>query len=69
MLVQDKDGKFSSDGLKAAVKKLATLCKDEGATLHVSQLLVDEMPELQGLLSTHFIEEGKSVSYYTEPTV
>jgi hypothetical protein len=67
MLVQDKEDKFSQEGLQAAVKKLADLAKYEKASVHVSTLLTAEIPTLQDLLLTHLVENGIHVYFYEEP--
>ena len=69
MLVKDKDGVVSEDAVKLAVKKLAVMVKDErGSSLHVSNLLVAEIPQLPELLMTNIVEAGVNVYYYTEPS-
>jgi|SRR5277367_5377024 len=68
MLVEDKEGKLNATALQLAVKKVAELAKYEGASVHVSNLMAAEMPELQPLLVTQLIEQGINVYFYNEPT-
>lgn len=68
MLVEDKEGKLDDKALQLAVKKVAELAKYERASVHVSNLLTSNMPNLQQLLVTHLVEEGINVYFYTEPT-
>lgn len=67
MLVKDKDNNVSDVALKTAAKKLSDLSKYEHASVHVSNLLVKEMPELMDLLKTHLLDEGVNVYFYEEP--
>lgn len=68
MLVEDKDGNLDQAALQLAVKKVADLAKYEHASVHVSNILTTEVPELQPLLAKNLAEEGINVYFYTEPT-
>lgn len=67
LLVQDKNGELNGDALAAAVKKLAEQAKYERASVHVSNMLVESIATLNGLLMTYLVSEGVNVYYYTEP--
>jgi len=67
LLVKDKEGKFDSNAVKVAIKKLLDLCKYEKASVHVSDLLVSEIPELSNILIENLVDDGVNVFFYTEP--
>ncbi len=66
MLCQDESLKTDLKSLEECVKKTAASAKYEKATVHVSNLLVNTVPELPELLKKHMVQEGVSVSYYEE---
>jgi hypothetical protein len=66
MLCQGDDLKVDAKGLEDCLKKVCASAKYEKATVHVSTVLTDAVPELNGLLSKHLVEEGVSVYYYEE---
>jgi hypothetical protein len=66
-LVKDKTGKVDPVALKLAVKKLSELAKYENASVHVSNLLVEEMPELKELVLTQVASNGTNCYFYNEP--
>lgn len=67
MLCAKEDGAVDLAGLEECLKKTAALAKYEQATLHVSTVLTEEVPELKDLVDKHFLQNGISVSYYEEP--
>lgn len=67
-LVKDKAGKVDPAALKLAVKKLADLAKYENASVHVSNILVEEMPELRELVLAQIATNGTHCYFYNEPT-
>jgi hypothetical protein len=67
MLCQDEKLNTDVDSLKACLKKVCAMAKYEKANLHVSTLLTDKIPELEGLLKDLVVNEGVSVFYYKEP--
>lgn len=67
-LVKDKEGKVDQKALETAVKKTGDFCRSEKASLHVSTLLVSDVPELKQLLVSHLVEQGTNVYFYNEPT-
>ena len=66
MLCQNADLTTDIKGLEACLKKVCTSAKYEKATVHISDILVDAIPELKTLLATHLIENGVSVYFYEE---
>jgi len=69
VLVQDVNLKTDLKALETSLKEVAKLCVYERASLHVSNLLTQAIPELEELVAKNVIEKGVSVLYYTEPTV
>lgn len=67
MLVQDEKLKVSLDGLTACLKQVCTQAKYEKASVHISSVLTDLVPELVTLAKTLLIDEGVSVYFYNEP--
>ena len=68
MLCQDEELKTNADALAKCLDEVCKSAKYERATVHVSTLLTDALPELQDLLTKHLVEKGVSVYYYEEPT-
>lgn len=67
MLCQDEEQKTDAAGLEKCLKEVCKMAKYERATVHVSTLLTDAVPELMGLINSQLVEEGVSVSFYEEP--
>lgn len=67
MLCQDTDLSTQADALKTCLKEVCKMAKYERATVHVSSVLVDAVPEITDLLNTELVEQGVSVSFYDEP--
>lgn len=67
MLVKDKDGNVNEAALNLAMKKLVELAKYEHASLHVSSLLLTELPDLLPLLTSQLAGNGVNVYCYNEP--
>lgn len=67
MLCQDKDLQTDEKGLAACLKKVCASAKYEKATVHVSTVLCEAMPELQPLLKSELIDNGVTVYFYEEP--
>jgi hypothetical protein len=67
MLCQDEEFKTDVKSLTACLDQICKSAKYERASVHVSTLLTDHIPELQELLTKHLVEQGVSVSYYEEP--
>ena len=67
MLCQDEKFKTSVEGLEVCLKEVCKMAKYERASVHISSLLTDAVPELKDLAVKHFIDNGVSVSFYEEP--
>lgn len=71
LLCQDvtKDDKLVTDAKAVAtcLKEVCKLAKYERATVHVSNMLTDAVPELTGALNAELIDKGISVYVYQEP--
>src|SRR5258708_107398 len=67
MLVKDKENKVDSNALALAIKNLAALAKYEQGSVHVSNLLVKEVPELKQMLISQVAENGIHLYFYEEP--
>lgn len=69
MLCQDgPPDKLKTDvkAIEGCLKNVLASAKSEKATVHVSNLLTNSIPELQGLLQKTLVENGVSVYYYEE---
>jgi hypothetical protein len=67
MLCQTDKLDTDLDALESCLNKVCASAKYEKATVHVSTLLTDSIPELSALLSKCLIEKGVSVYFYEEP--
>lgn len=67
MLCQDDKMATDVKGLEECLKKVCGMAKYEKATVHVSGLLTEAVPELTELLAKHLVENGVSVYFYDEP--
>jgi hypothetical protein len=65
LLCLDKEGKLNSKGLETCLKELVKSAKYENATIHVSELLLNEIPELEEALNEHLVKQGVSVYSYS----
>ncbi len=63
----DEKGKLDKKGLEACVKKLLDMARYEGASLHISDLLYKEVPELATMLPEASINAGINLYLYKEP--
>jgi len=66
MLCQDENLKVDLTALEACLKKTADMAKYEHASVHVSSILVELVPEISELLNSQFINEGINVHLYEE---
>jgi hypothetical protein len=66
MLCQGDDLAVDANGLEECLKKVSASAKYEKATVHVSTVLTEAIPELTPLLNTHLVENGVSVYLYEE---
>ena len=69
MLCQADDLQTDLKAVSECLKKVCTSAKYEKATVHVSTILTEAVPELESLLKTELVEKGVSVYYYQEPSV
>ena len=67
MLCQNEESQTDSTALEACLKAVCKMAKYERATVHVSTVLTDAIPELMGLLGTQLVDEGVSCYFYEEP--
>lgn len=65
-LTYDKDGKLDEKALASCLKKLAELAKYERASVHVSTLTTNALPELPDLLTESMVNNGIAVYFYEE---
>jgi hypothetical protein len=66
MLCQTEDLQTDLGALEVCLKKVNDMAKYEKASVHVSMLLVDLIPELPDLLTKYMLQTGTSVYYYEE---
>lgn len=66
MLCQGDDLTVDAKGLEECLKKVCASAKYERATVHVSTVLTDAIPELNELLTKQLVENGVSVYFYEE---
>jgi hypothetical protein len=69
VLCQDDNLNTDVVALEKSLKEVCKLAKYERASLHISTLLTEAIPELQDLITTQLVEQGVAVCYYEEPTV
>jgi hypothetical protein len=67
MLCQDDKMSTNMKGLEECLKKVCGMAKYERATVHVSNLIIEAVPEITELLGTQLIDKGVSVYFYEEP--
>ena len=67
MLCQDDNLKTDVVALGKSLKEVAKLAKYERASICISSLLTEAIPELQNLATTELVNQGIAVSYYNEP--
>jgi len=66
MLCQDEQLKTDATALEKCLKEVCKMAKYERATVHVSTLLTDAVPEMMALLNTQLVSQGVSVYFYEE---
>ena len=66
LLVQDETLKINLGAVESCLKEVCKMAKYEKATIHISNLLVDLIPELPNLVNDLIVKEGISVNYYDE---
>lgn len=65
-LVQDEQLKTSAKAVEECLKKVCASAKAEKASVHISSLLVKEIPQLAELAKTQLLDNGISVYFYEE---
>ena len=68
MLVKNKDGIVMADALEKALQNLANFSKVEKASVHISNLLVEEVPALKELAKKYLSESGIHCYFYDTAT-
>jgi hypothetical protein len=68
LLAQDENQKTDVDALTKCLEEVRKMAKYEQATVHVSELLTDAVPEISSLLNDELVKWGVSVYSYTENT-
>lgn len=66
MLCKDDKAAMSADGLKTCLSEVAKMAKTEQASVHISNLLLQEMPDGQNLINKYFVDNGLLVCLYDE---
>lgn len=66
MLCQNEALEADAAALEKCLKEVCKMAKYEKASVHVSALLTDAVPELTGQLKTHLVDQGVSVYFYEE---
>jgi hypothetical protein len=69
VLAQDENLVTDVAALETSLKEVRKMALYERASLAVSTLLTDAIPELHDLLTKELVEYGVSVLFYKEPTV
>jgi len=66
MLCQDEKQATDQQALAKCLKEVCKMAKYEKATVHVSNLLTESVPELPALVKEQLLNEGVSVYFYQE---
>jgi hypothetical protein len=67
LLCQKEDGSTDLVGLDKCLVEVAKQAKYEKASVAISTLLVEAIPELSELVTTRLVNQGVTVTYYEEP--
>jgi hypothetical protein len=65
-LCQDEENSVQEKALDECIKKVATMAKNEKASVHVPNLLLQSCPKLMENLNSQLVENGINVSVYEE---
>jgi hypothetical protein len=65
-LCQDEENAVQEKALDDCIKKVATMAKNEKASVHVPNLLLQSCPKLMENLNSQLVENGINVSVYEE---
>lgn len=66
LLAQDDNQKTDEAALEKCLKEVCKMAKYERATVHVSALLTDAVPEMMSALNEQLVKQGVSVYFYQE---
>jgi len=66
MLCLDKEGALDEKALVKCVKGLLKMAKEEKASVHISTITLDEMPQLGDLVAEHLLDNGVNAYFYQE---
>lgn len=66
ILCLDKEGVLDEKALAKCMKNLLKMTKDEKASVHISMITVDEMPQIGDLVQEHLLDNGVNVYFYQE---
>jgi len=69
MLVQNADQTTDLVGLEKCLKDICKQAKYEKASVAISNVLTEAIPELTEMVQKQLVNQGVSVAFYTEPTV
>lgn len=64
MLVRDKNNVVNSSALEKALEQLSKFAKSEKCSVHISELLVEEVPALKPLVQKHIAANGINCYFY-----
>jgi len=64
--VTDNNVSSNLEALEECLKKVYAMAKYESATVHISSLLIDVVPELKDLATKYLINNGISTYFYSE---
>src|SRR5579859_3430587 len=63
-LVQDENLQVNLPSLEKCLKDMCKMAKYEKASIHISSILTQMIPELSELVNEHLVKNGVGVSYY-----
>lgn len=67
LLVRDEEGIIDADALEKALQNLSGFAKTEKGSIHISQLLIDEVPALKDLVKKYISDAGIHCYFYDLP--
>ena len=65
-LCQNEENTVQEEALDNCIKKIFTVAKNEKASVHVPNFLMQEFPKLMEKLNTQLVDNGINVSIYEE---
>jgi len=66
LLCQDEDKNTDTKALEDCLKKVTDMAKYEKASVHISKLLLDDVPEMKQALVKQLVSQGVNVYVYNE---